>query len=141
MAKNHISYACPVQQSETETKILVTPERAAEIAAEINSASSRVFRRPSDLALERIQRVVCEVFGVTVEEVNSEGRPNRVCRPRFAIALLLSQHTGYTHARIAEITDVDPKTVSNRIQRAEIRLEEDEDFAWQLEECNRRLAE
>lgn len=55
-------------------------------------------RMPLDTAYNKkatqIQELTCIAFGVTLEQVTSRGRPERVCRARKAIAYLIREDAG-----------------------------------------------
>ena len=124
-------------------KVQVSPERAAEIAAEVQGNAAKLFRtkRPSDLTYERIRRIVADVTGVTLMAIDSPRRTEPICVARFMIAHLMSVHTNLATGRLCELEDTDHRTIANRLERAQERIAEDPDFAMMVEECERRLAE
>ena len=72
----------------------VPPGLVRQVVAEIERDCVRVVRLPD------IERVICETFGVSVEDLRSERRTRTVAEPRMLAMYLARRHTRAAYAEI-----------------------------------------
>lgn len=139
-ARRYINFPSPPREEVESHLKLVTPERAAEIAAEVGGIASTMFRSPTETAHDIISQHVRDVFHVAEREIRSESRRPRIVEARFAIAHLLSKHTGMSANGVGKAVGTDHSTILHRLDRAATLSESDPDFGARLDEVERRLA-
>lgn len=68
--------------------------------------------------VEKIEAVVCKVFGVEIEDIHSPKRSKISSRARFAVYLLLSEKCFFPASMIGRIYDRDHTSVIHGIKEA-----------------------
>ncbi len=90
--------------------------------------------------ISEIMQKISDKYDVTVEELKSKSRQNRIIKPRFMAMFLTRQLTGMTTIEIGKkFGDRDHSTVVNAINNIEDQLKKDTDFKDQLEEITYEL--
>jgi chromosomal replication initiator protein len=120
---------------ETPTVDLV--RRALGSAAEPGPAEP--VGEPAGERLERIQRVVCDVLHLSLEDMRSPRRAPNLVRGRQLAMYVARNRTDLTLAEIARGFDRDHSTVVHSIRRVERDLEPGSDVHKALERIHERL--
>lgn len=81
--------------------------------------------RPLMAKAVHIRNEVCDHFGVTLTQLLSKMRPNRVCRARFATTLLLNEHAQpiTLHELAGMVGKIDHGTAMHQLSRAKYMME------------------
>lgn len=69
-------------------------------------------------SIHQLEKVVCDVLGVSVDTIRSKSPGNMPARARFAIFMLLYEKCGMSKLTIGQIYGKDYTTVAHGIQRA-----------------------
>jgi chromosomal replication initiation ATPase DnaA len=94
------------------------------VAALAPSAAQRDLANPVSLIL----RDICEVTGLTADEIKSQRQTPELVRARHAAAWLAREATVHSFPQIGRVLNRDHTTIQSNARQGELRRRRDDDF-------------
>jgi len=87
-----------------------------------------------------VAAVVCEVFGVTLNDLKSPRRTRKLFVPRHAFCALMKEFTSYSYPQIgATLGNRDHTTILHAVRRAALLYAHDVEFMAMMDKCRLKL--
>ena len=118
--------------------LLASAARLREVALDIGIvvAAKQVLELPEDCALprvRRVQRIVCERFGMSLEQLLCKRRSEDYVLLRHAAIYVCRQVTGYSLERLGEAFQRDHGSIIYAVSALEARMEQDAKLKLKIE--------
>ncbi len=113
----------------------ITIDKAAELLDSIISPD-----KPKEITPQLIIEVVCEHYGVTIEQLISKNRSQNIIRPRHVAMYLCTQETDCSQDTIAKLLErKDHSTIINARNNIIEQLKTDEELNNQIEAIKKKI--